>query len=95
MPEIITEQPHGNTTPTTQVNVPNQKPFECFPATNYTSKVCIDCLDRPLMKDDQCEVCNYRGEPLCAHCSCFWFPFAFTLDIVSFPYRGIKHCVSK
>lgn len=95
MPEIITEQPHGNTIPTTQVNVPNQKPFVFCPATNYTSKVCINCLDRPLQKDDQCEMCNYRGEPLCANCSCFWFPFAITLDIVSFPYRGIKNCVSK
>ena len=70
---------------------PNKEDFMCLPATNKTAEVCINCLDRPQMKDDEAECCHYRGEPFCAHCSCLWFPFAFTFDIVSCPFRGIKH----
>lgn len=94
MSKNTTEQP-GGTTRTTQVNVLNQKKFKCCPATNYTGEVCINCLDRPLETGDQAECCHYRGEPFCAHCSCLWFPFAFVIDVVSCPIRGIKYGISK
>lgn len=95
MTTLVEKQPSIISTSTTLVEIKENQHFVYCPATNYTSKVCIDCLDRPLMKDDQCEMCNYRGEPLCAHCSCLWFPFAFAYDFVSCPIRGIKYCHSQ
>jgi hypothetical protein len=94
MSEVITTQPVAITTDTVVTEKTNE-PFTVFPATSYTFKVFIECYDRPLMTDDEVECCNYHGEPFCAHCSCLWFPFAFVYDVVSCPFRGIKHCVSK
>ena len=94
MPSSIINQPTGIDKEETE-QTETKPPFVYFPATTYTSNVCIKCLDRPLMKDDEAECCSYRGEPFCAHCSCLWFPFATIYDVVSFPIRGIKHCVSK
>ena len=62
------------------------------PASYYACNTCIESMDRPLMKDDECECCNYRGEPCCAGCSCFFLPFTIPYDIISFPVRMIIGC---
>ena len=36
-----------------------------------------------------------RGDLCCRQCQCFGLPFTFVADILTLPYRGIRHIVKK
>ena len=68
--------------------------FKCLPMSSYICNALCKCLDSPTNNKD-CGNCAPAGEPCCVDCYCCISPFAFLLDILSFPCRGCYYCKKK
>ena len=63
--------------------------FSCCPASNYLFTEYGAFCDQPPQNGD-CDNCGPRGQD-CILCYPCFTPFAFTYDLLSFPYRAVKH----